>query len=124
VTRVRSAGPITVTEGEEREIPLTGDTCPQGANEFKQVVYEGDVVNNLCSGEVVLARADHEVRFDLIQTGPFGFKRAVAEYLYEPGQEKTHTITASVRVSSCADFENRPHEIVINSIKVDVIGFR
>jgi hypothetical protein len=140
VARARSTGPVTTVSFPQSQqgrpvgapVPLRGATWTQAANEIDSVHVEftyttppettcpngAPEVTIEADGEVVNVIADQG-------QGPGTHTKNRGpmldlSHLFEPGSPKTHTLTAHAKDTLC----DGVHHYRIDSVKVDVVGFR
>ena len=126
VARMRG-GPFTFTDFSTREIPLSGATWTQQAGEYQEVVGQVDIDFGCGSeyGPEILVYLDGTLRQEGLSFANQGRIPAnnlpVHDFrlaLFEPDATTEHTLSISVN--------GRCHQggTTINSIKVNVLGFR
>ena len=117
--RLRDQGPMTLIPLETIEVPLSGATWSQGANEFQDVVGRVEVDTPCPSFAVAVVPLisvflDGEERVTMRVTEPqSGFRIPI----FEPGVERFHTLAVTVTERSCSQFG----EATLQSVKIDVV---
>jgi hypothetical protein len=128
VARPRSTGPLTPsTAGVYEEVPLTGNTWTQAADEMNTAWLKAQITNNACvggPGSPVGSSVVLNVKVDGTVVAPFviGSTSPMWEAFpvdLEPGAATPHTLTVEA-THSCGDSGS----FTINSVAINVIGTR
>jgi Flp pilus assembly protein TadG len=127
VMTARGTGTVTAPHGASTNVPLTGASWTQAANDLNLITGSMDVgVPSSCTGSygnaLVVSVDGVPNTFGVAPTSPASQTVPVpfqVSELMEPGASKQHTITASVSNSCTKSGE----DFTISNVKMDVVNF-